>query len=152
MVYVRFSLWFTLIHTVAYAVAGMIALRVSGDIYEGKERLMTYLRDMSDPGERGHVEKWSILAQVPRGLLMSVVLYPILGAMGEMPLGLRFAFLSGLMFVYTHLSAAAPCADNIEGFVYMKDAFFRRSSFLKFQMEMVMYSVLFGFAAGSLLF
>jgi len=61
-------------------------------------------------------------------------------------------FLAGLMFVYTHLASAAPCPDNIEGFVYMKERFFKKSSFLKFQFEMIIYSLILGFLTSFFLF
>jgi len=52
-----FSLWFTLIHVLSYTLAGMLALRISNDIYEGKSRMMDYLRDMSNEKESKHVQK-----------------------------------------------------------------------------------------------
>lgn len=47
-------------------------------------------------------------AQLVRGALLSVVLYPILTPLTELSFGTRFGFLSGLMFVYTDLAAATP--------------------------------------------
>jgi hypothetical protein len=35
----------------------------------------------------------------------------------------------------------APAPDNIEGFVYLKEKFFKKFAFLKFQLEMLIYSV-----------
>jgi len=152
MGYLIFSLWFTLIHILSYMVAGMLALRISKDIYDGKSRLMDYHRDMSDVEESKHVHKWFIPGQVLRGMFLSVILYPILGPLGELAFGLRFGFFAGLMFVYTHLACAAPCPDNIEGFVYMKERYIKKSSFFKFQFEMVIYSLLLGFLASYFLF
>ncbi len=79
---------------------------------------MSYVRDMSDAGERRHVQRWFFPAQLVRGLL----------------------------FFYTHIACAAPCSDNIEGLVYMKARYFDTTAFFKYQLEMLMYSVL--FAAG----
>ena len=152
MNYLIFSFWFTVIHTAAYMVAGMIALKISKDIYDGKSRLMDYLRDMANENESKHVHKWFLPAQLLRGLLMSIVLYPVIGLLGDISFGLRFLFLAGLMFVYTHIACAAPCPDNIEGFVYLKDRYFKKSTFLKFQFEMITYSLLFGLTAGWFLF
>jgi hypothetical protein len=114
MQYLQFSFWFIVIHTVAYTAAGAIALQLSKELYEEKNRLLDYLRDMSDPAESGHVSKWFIPAQLVRGLLLSIVLYPILGLLGELSFALRFLFLAGLMFVYTDLAAAVPFSHNIE--------------------------------------
>lgn len=152
MEYLVFSFWFMLIHTAAYMLAGMLALRISKDIYEGKSRLMDYLRDMSVEDESKHVQKWVFPSQLLRGLLISVVLYPVLAPLGEMGFGLRFAFLAGLMFVYTDLACAVPFPSNIEGFVYMKERFFKKSTFLKFQFEMIIYSLILGFLTSYFLF
>ena len=62
MEYFMFTLWFTVIHTVCYTLAGAIALRISRDIYEGKARMMDYLRDMNDKEESFHVQKWFLPA------------------------------------------------------------------------------------------
>lgn len=95
MQYLVFSLWFIVIHALAYTLAGMLALRISKDIYEGKSRLMDYLRDMSDEKESKHVQKWFIPGQIVRGLLLSIILYPILVPLGELSFGVRFLFLQG---------------------------------------------------------
>jgi hypothetical protein len=152
MKYVLFTLGFTLLHAAVYTIAGALILKVSKDVYEGKTRLMSYLRDKSDENERGHVQKWFFPAQLLRGAAMSVVLYPILEPVGALAFGQRFALLGGLMFVYTHVACAAPSPDNVEGFVYLKPHLFDRSSFSRFQLEMVTYATLFGVAAAWLLF
>ena len=81
MSYIVFSMLFIVIHTVSYTLAGIIALKVSKDLYENKQRIIDYLRDMSVKEESRHVEKWFLPAQLARGALMSVVLYPILGSL-----------------------------------------------------------------------
>jgi hypothetical protein len=152
MQYLQFSFWFIIIHTVAYTAAGAIALQLSKDLYEEKNRLLDYLRNMSDPAESGHVTKWFIPAQLVRGLLLSIVLYPILGLLGELSFALRFLFLAGLMFVYTDLAAAVPFSHNLEGFVYLKSRYVKRDLLWKLYLEMVIYSLIFGAAAGWFLF
>lgn len=152
MQYLIFSLWFTLIHVLSYMIAGMLALRISKDIYDGKSRLMDYLRDMSDEKESKNVHRWLIPGQIVRGLLLSIVLYPILLPLGDLSFGVRFLFFAGLMFVYTHVACAAPCPDNIEGLIYMKERYIKKPSFFKFQFEMVIYSVLVGFLVSFFLF
>ena len=152
MQYLIFSLWFTLIHVLSYMIAGMLALRISKDIYDGKSRLMDYLRDMSDEKESKNVHRWFIPGQIVRGLLLSIVLYPILLPLGDLSFGVRFLFFAGLMFVYTHVACAAPCPDNIEGLIYMKDRYIKKPSFFKFQFEMAIYSLLLGFLVSFFLF
>ncbi|MDG6222058.1 MAG: hypothetical protein IAX21_08105 [Candidatus Bathyarchaeota archaeon] len=150
--YIMFSFWFIVIHTGAYTIAGMIALKISGNLYEEKNRVMDYLRNMSDEKESKHVNKYFIPAQLIRGLLLSVVLYPILGLLGEITFPLRFAFLSGLMFIYTDFASAIPFSNNIEGFVYMKKRYLKMDSFWKLYLETIMYSLIFGFLAAWYLF
>jgi len=151
MEYIMFSFWFMLVHVGAYMLAGILALRISKDIYEGRQRLMDYLRDMSDEKERKVVEKLVIPGQVFRGILLSVPLYFLIGPLGEMAFFPKFGFIFSLLFIYTHISSAAPCPDNVEGFIYLKDRYFSKKAFLKFQMEMVIYSLLASiFAAGFL--
>jgi len=152
MSYIVFSLWFTLIHIISYTLAGVLALRISKDIYEGKSRLMDYLRDMSVQSESKHVQKWFIPGQVVRGIILSVILYPILGLLGEISFGFRFLFFFGLMFGYTHLAAVSPAPDNIEGLIYLKEKYINRHAFLKFHFEMIIYSVVLALAVSLLLF
>lgn len=145
MIYVKFILLFMIAHTVSYTVAGAIALKFSKDIYESKNRLCHFLNDMGLKEERKHVEKYFLLAQIVRGLLMGVVLLPLFTAIENLIFILQFIFFVTLMFVYTHISSAAPFLDNIEGYVYFKKEYLQKKSILKFQFEMIMYAVLFGF-------
>ncbi|RQD68645.1 MAG: hypothetical protein D5S00_08475 [Tindallia sp. MSAO_Bac2] len=78
MQYLVFSLWFALIHVLSYMIAGMLPLRISKDIYDGKSRLMDYQKDMADEKESRHVHKWFIPEQIVRGILLSIISYPIL--------------------------------------------------------------------------
>jgi hypothetical protein len=148
MEYLKFSLLFTLVHALAYTIAGAIALGFSKDIYETKDRHATFLRDMSNEEESRHVSRYFLPAQIVRGLLMSLVLLPLLPSITALSFGVKVAFFSGLMFIYTHLAAVSPFLDNIEGLVYFKEKYLVRKFFLKFQVEMILYSVLFGLLIG----
>ncbi|WP_423189833.1 hypothetical protein ACO1PF_02775 [Alkalibacterium sp. f15] len=150
--YLVFSFWFIIIHTGAYTFAGAIALKLSKDLYEEQKRLIDYVRDMSDENDKKHVEKWFLPAQIIRGLLMSIVLYPILGLLGETSFLLRFIFMGGLMFVYTDVGSAIPFPHNVEGFIYMKPKYLNRKAMGKLYLEMVIYSVTFALLAGWFLF
>lgn len=55
---------------------------------------------------------------------------------------LPFLICFGLFFVFIHVACAAPCSDNIEGFLYMKPKYFDRKAFWKFHWEMALYSAL----------
>ncbi len=152
MSYLVFTVWFTVIHTAAYIIAGVIALKISKDIYESKDRYADYLRDMADSVESKHVQKTFIPAQLVRGIIMSLVLYPVLGSLAEISFLARFFFFAGLMFVYTEISSAVPFPTNIEGFVYMKQKYMQGSKIWKFWLEIAIYSVLFALPAAGLLF
>ncbi|MGM0401128.1 MAG: hypothetical protein ACQEQT_07500 [Chloroflexota bacterium] len=149
MRYLQFSLWFILVHTGAYVIAGMLALNISKDLYHGKDRLLDFV---SDSNESKRLKTWFIPAQLLRGLLLSIVLYPVLGALGHLSFGLRFAFMAGLMFVYTDFASAVPFPHNIEGFVYLRHRYLSRKAFWKLQFEIVIYSLMFGLLASWLLF
>ena len=151
MQYVIFSVWFTVLHSVMYTLAGMIALKFSREIYEGENRNVDFIRDMKNPAESRHVQRWFFPAQLVRGMLISLAVYPVLGALGEAAFLLRFAFMFALLFICTHIGSAAPCPDNIEGWVYLKEKYLRKNTFWKFQLEMIIYSVLVSAAAAWLL-
>lgn len=153
MRFVWFSLGFTAVHLVAYVVAGVVSQTYSKDLYHGRDALLTgYLRDVSEQPEALRQGKLMIPAQLARGLLMSVVLWPLLGAIGGLGFGSRAAVLGGLMFVYADVASAIPFPSTIEGLVYLRARFIDASTFWRLQSEAVIYSVLFGSAAAWLLF
>ena len=148
MNYLFFSLAFMGLHTLAYMGAGMIALSISSDLYKGKERILDFL---VDPEEEGGVGLKVIPAQIIRGLIMSVVLYPILDFLSEISFLTQFLFFAGLTFIYTDLSSGDPFPSNIEGWVYMKKDYLSRKAFWKILTEMIIYSGIFGLLAAWLL-
>ncbi|WP_448335428.1 hypothetical protein [Bellilinea sp.] len=132
--------------------AGLLAYRISHELYHGENRLLDFLKNMADPAENARVAKLAIRLQILRGFLLSIVLYPIIGFLGELSYLLRFIFLAGLMFIYTDFASAIPFPHNIEGFIYMKDRYLQKSAFWKLQFEMIVFSLLFGSISGWLLF
>ena len=152
MKYLIFSLGFAFFHILAYTIAGAIALNFSKDIYEEQNRLVDFVRDMSDEVDKKYVAMWFLPAQILRGLLMSMVLFPILGLLGDLDFFLRFLFLGGLMLVFTDMASASPFTHNIEGFVYLKPKYLRKKAIVKLYLEMLIYSAIFGLLAGWFLF
>ena len=153
MDYVSFTLWFTAIHLGSYIVAGVVTLRFTGDLYEGDDALFApFLRDAAAPDERQRqgIVMWP--AQLLRGALMSVVLYPILTPLSELSPLSRLGFLFGLMFVYADLAAAAPFPNNIEGLVYLRRRFVRPDVFWRIQSEALIYSLVFAALASWIAF
>lgn len=153
MQYLTFSGLFIVTHIVAYMVAGVVTLRLFyRPFHGGKDALYgAFLRNTEDPAEKKRLGRVLLPIQVVRGLLMSVVLYPALGFLGGLPSWLQFAFLGGLMFVYTDLCAAVPFSNTLEGIAYMKPQFIERA-FLKTQVESVLYSAVMGLGAALFLF
>ena len=146
----NFVFYFTISHIIAYTIAGVIALKISKDIYESKNRHCNFLRDMGDKSESSHVQKYFLPAQLMRGILMAAVLLPILDTILAFDFISKIIFFSGLMFVYTHFAAGSPFIDNIEGFVYFKQKYLQKKAFLKFQVEMIIYSILFAVLLSSI--
>ncbi len=151
--YLTFSALFVLAHVVAYTVAGAVTYpTVYKDLHGGEGSLYgAFLRDMTDEAERRRNGLLLLPTQVIRGLLMSIVLYPLLGALGELDAYLQFLFMFGLMYIYTDLSAATPFSNTIEGVVYMKPHIVRRA-FWPTQIEAVLYASLMGIAAAWFVF
>lgn len=140
----KFILWFELAHIIAYIVAGVIALSISKDIYEDKNRLCTFMRDMKNPAENKRISLIFIPAQIIRALLMSIVLLPLVDYLITFGFFKQLIFFFSLMFVFTHIAAVSPFLDNIEGLVYFKKDYIKKGAFIKFQLEMIIYSFIFG--------
>lgn len=149
---IQFIIGFTVIHTAAYTVAGMIELQFAEYIYGGEERRVDFVRDMTIPEESSRVGRVFLPAQILRGILMAVVLLPLLDPIGDLTFGLRAAFFTGIMFIYADLASAVPFPNTIEGFVYLKEEYIHLDAFITIQFEAVLYSLIFGFAVGWFLF
>lgn len=143
---------FTVIHTLAYTVAGVVELQFADFLYGGEDRRIDFVRDMTIPEESTRIGLVFLPAQLARGVLMAIVLLPLLGAIDDLTYGIRVAFLAGLMFVYADLASAVPFLNTIEGLVYLKEEYVSADVFLTVQFEAVVYSLLFGLAAGWFLF
>ena len=152
MQYLKFSGFFILAHFVSYMIAGLISYRFSKDLYEGEGRLLDFLKDMSNQEENSEVAKYSLPAQILRGILLSVVFLPVLNALSSISFINRAIFFAALMFIYTDLASAMPFPDTIEGFVYLKKKYLKASAFWKMQIEMIIYSILFGLLVSWLAF
>ena len=151
MDYLMFSLLFTGLHLFSYVAAGSISLQLSGDLYRGENRLLDFMRDMSENSDSIHVKRYFMLVQIPRGLIMSVVLYPLLGVLGDLGVLQRFLFFAGIMFFYTDFACSVPFPHNIEGFVYIKEKYLRKDLVWKLYIETAVYSILFGILASRIL-
>lgn len=150
--YIKFSLLFFLIHFVCYIIAGVIDLQLAKKMYSGKYRLYkSFFRDMDDKKESMRIAKLLLPSQFIRGIIMSMVLYPILPFLGELSFVMQFVFMASLMFVYADFASAIPFSNTIEGIVYLKKEFVEKKVFWTIQLEAIMYSVMFGLLSAWLL-
>ena len=152
MQYLRFIGIFIFSHFISYMIAGVISYRFSKDLYEGEERLLDFLKDMANEKENAEVARYSLIAQILRGILLAVVLLPVLNPISSVSFVNKAIFFSGLMLIYTDLASAMPFPDTIEGLVYMKKKYLKASAFWKMQIEMIIYSVIFGLLVSWLAF
>jgi hypothetical protein len=151
--YLWFSFGFFLIHLGSYVVAGVLTQLWSKDIYHGPSALLhPVLRDVSEEAERQRQSRLMLPAQLLRAALMSVVLYPLLDALGELAYPTRAAVLGGLMLIYADIASASPFPNTIEGLVYLRERYVTASAFWRLQSEALIYSALFGAFAAWLLF
>jgi hypothetical protein len=150
--HISFSLLFFAIHFVCYIIAGVIDLQLARKMYSGKDRLYkSFFRNMDDKKESMRIAKLLIPSQFIRGILMSIVLYPILPFLGELSFAMKFIFMSSLMFVYADFASAIPFSNTIEGVVYLKKEFVAKKVFWTIQFEAIMYSLMFGLLSAWLL-
>jgi hypothetical protein len=150
--YLKFSLLFFAIHLVCYLIAGVIDIQFAGKLYKGKDRLYkSFFRNMGDKKESSRIAGLLLPSQFIRGVLMSVVLYPVLPYLEEQSFGMQFLFMGGLMFVYADFSSAVPFSNTIEGLVYLKREFVEKKVFWTIQLESIIYSILFGLLSAWLL-
>jgi hypothetical protein len=135
----------TALYCVAYLLAGGIAYQLlTRRFYVGADPIFTaYLRSESNPGEWAHTTVWLVPALALRAVLISLALLPFVGALRKMATTKRVAVTFTLLFVLTHLGAAAPSPSNIEGLVYMRPELIRADAFLLTQPEMVLQCILF---------
>lgn len=151
--YVKFSLLFFVIHFVCYIIAGVIDFQLAKKMYSGKNRLYkSFFRNMDDKKESMRIARLLIPSQFVRGVIMSMVLYPILPFLGELSLSIQFVFMASLMFVYADFASAIPFSNTIEGMVYLKKEFVAKRVFWTIQLEAIIYSIMFGLLSAWLLF
>lgn len=143
--YIRFVLVVIVAHTVGYLFSGGISYQfITKPLWEGPDPLLSaYLRTPGNADLWRFAMIWQIPGQLLRSLLMGLALLPLYGSLKEWTAFKKFLFFSVLLFVFTHLSAAAPSPANIEGLVYVKPEFIQLG-FVKMQAEMILYSLMAG--------
>jgi hypothetical protein len=140
--YLGFIGGFAVLHAVSYTLAGMLALSFSSDLYRGPERHLDFLRDASDPSEAKRLQRWAIPVQLPRGVLLALVLLPVLESLRGLGFWPQFLFLFGLMFVVADVASSTPFPGNLEGFIYLRDKYLRRGTYWRLHVESALYSLM----------
>ena len=153
MEYLVFTALFVVAHVAAYITAGAVTYPLVYKGWHAGEGSLygAFLRDMTDDTERRRNGLLLLPTQIARATLMSLVLYPLLGALGDLGTLTQFLVMFGLMYVYTDLAAATPFSNTIEGIVYMRGEIIRRA-FWPTQIEAVLYATLMGIAAATFVF
>ena len=120
--FLLFALTVILAHTVTYLIVGGIAYPLlTKPFYEGSDPVFTaFMRSPADPDLWQFVMKWFIPAQVLRGLLMAIALYPFYEILKEWNFGKRFLSLAGLYLIFGYWAAAVAAPGTIDGVVYMR--------------------------------
>jgi hypothetical protein len=142
---------FALIHTVCYALAGILALSISGTLYRGPNRRMDFLRDASDPTEARRLQRWAIPWQLARGFMLALVFLPVLDPLRSIGAWTQFLFLFGVMFIVADLASSVPFPGNLEGFIYMRDKYLKPGVYWKLHAESALYSLMLAASVGWLL-
>lgn len=148
MSYLQFLGGFAVLHMVSYALAGILALSISSALYRGPSRHMDFLRDVSDPTEAKRLQRWAVPLQLPRGLVLALVLMPILEPLRDLGSWSQFLFLFGLMFIVADLASSAPFPGNLEGFIYLRDKYLKPGLYWKLHAESALYSLMLACSAS----
>ena len=144
--YVVFSAGFIVIHTIAYMLAGMITYTI---VHKGHPIYRYYLRREEEEKELSKAMKLLLPTQLLRGLLLSLVFFPILNYMKDMSLLMNSVFLFGVLFIVGGLASQIPFPGNLEGFVYIRDQF--QKGRMKFHIEDLIYCPIVAVAVSLLL-
>ena len=123
--FVNFALKVIIAHTVTYFIVGAIAYQVlTKPLYIGEHAVMsTFMRTEAEPEIWRHVMIWFLPAQVMRGLLMSLALFPFLDTLISWNLTKRFLAIAGVYLIFGFWASAVAAPGTIEGFVYLRPEF-----------------------------
>ncbi|MFN4179316.1 MAG: hypothetical protein ACK4I8_03300, partial [Armatimonadota bacterium] len=141
--FVNFALKVIVAHTVTYFIVGAIAYQVlTKPLYIGEHAVMaTFMRTEAEPEIWRHVMIWFLPAQVMRGFLMAVALFPFLDALVGWNLAKRFLTIAGVYLIFGFWASAVAAPGTIEGLVYLRPEF-TLSVHLTVQPEIIVQGVL----------
>ncbi len=115
--FLKFSLVVVVCHVITYYTAGIIARYMLGssEFYPPSPHAISYLRDP----QNATLLLWAFLANILRGLLFAIVLFPFRQSIREMGVWVGGLAITALVFV---MGSVAASGGMIEHFVYFKSA------------------------------
>lgn len=127
--FLAFAIKVIVAHTVTYFIVGAAAYQLlTKTLYEGSDPIFaSFMRTPADPYVWRHVMIWFIPAQVLRGLLMAVALYPFFNTLLTWSIRRRFLTLAGLYLIFGYWASAVAAPGTIDGLVYMRPEFTART-------------------------
>ncbi len=117
-----YSLKVIILHTVTYFIAGALAYPLlTKDLYVGSNPVFAaFFRTQAEPALWAHVTTWFFPAQILRGFLLSLAIYPFYKVLVSWSYWKRFATITGLYLLIGFWAAAVAAPGTIEGLVYMR--------------------------------
>jgi hypothetical protein len=119
-------------HALTYFVVGATAYAfLTKPLYEGPDPLFaSFMRTPADPVAWRHVMIWFLPAQLLRGLLMAIALYPFYATLLSWSVAKRFVAIAGIYLVFGYWACAVAAPGTIDGLVYMRPEFTARAHLL----------------------
>ncbi len=111
-----------ILHTMTYFIAGAMAYPLlTKDLYVGPNPVFAaFFRTQAEPALWAHVTTWFIPAQILRGFLLSLAIYPFYSVLVSWAYWKRFTAITGLYLLMGFWAAAVAAPGTIEGLVYMR--------------------------------
>jgi hypothetical protein len=123
--FVFFALKVMIAHIVTYFVAGAIAYPLTTqEFYVGANPIFaSFMRTQADQALWAPVMTWFVQAELLRGLLIAIVLYPFFDTLVGWAFWKRALAIMGLYVVLGFWAAAVAAPGTIEGMVYLRPEF-----------------------------
>ncbi len=120
--FIGYSLKVIILHTATYFIAGALAYPLlTKNLYVGPNPVFAALfRTQAEPALWAHVTSWFLPAQILRGFLLALAIYPFYPVLVSWKYWKRFATITGLYLLIGFWAAAVAAPGTIEGLVYMR--------------------------------
>jgi hypothetical protein len=112
----------TAVHVLSYLVVGAFAYNLlTKAFYVGANPIFaTFMRTEENPLLWRHAMAWQIPAQILRGLLIAIALYPFYDTLMGWTYQKRFLSIAAIYILIGCWASAAPAPGTIEGMVYLR--------------------------------